>query len=163
VCKLADRAVRQRWPEARVDELDEALPIGLATVELPLVEPELSVLQEVEHCVGDLLVLWRAAQMKKSLTAIEPGEWVPLAVELGKFQLVCGATVVIASAAFVVVAAPLSRELPSATAILQRVLDSCQDQFQSNLLLTLFHECGRQLRHLVGQGLEGAHHCFDRR
>jgi hypothetical protein len=70
MCEFADRTVSQRWPEARVDELDEALLGGLAVVEFQPVEPKLRIVEEVECSVGDLLIVGRAVQAKEPLTAI---------------------------------------------------------------------------------------------
>jgi hypothetical protein len=57
----SNRAIRQWWAEARIDELDEALLGWMAAVELQPVEPQLGIVEVVERRVCDLLVIVRAA------------------------------------------------------------------------------------------------------
>jgi hypothetical protein len=91
------------------------------------------------------------AQAKEPLAAIEPGKRVTLAVELGKLQLVQGA----AAGASVVVLGSSMASRAGTTAIMQRVLRASKSQLQSNLLLALLYQCGRELRHLIVHGLQG--------
>jgi hypothetical protein len=107
VRQLVDWAVCQRWAEARVDKLNEALLGGVAVVELQPMGPQLGVIEEVEHCVHDPLVA--------------------LTIKFWELHLVGGTDVVVTGASFIVVSSSVAKWARTA-AVVQRVLDAGQSQ-----------------------------------
>jgi hypothetical protein len=70
--QLPDWVVHEWRPEADLDELDEAGPVGRAIVELQTVVPQLGVVEEMQRRVLDPLVLRRAAHREVAIALIEP-------------------------------------------------------------------------------------------
>jgi hypothetical protein len=60
------------------------IPGGAVAIEFHAVEPQLGVIEEVEHGEGDALVLRRLVDMEIPLASVEPRQRVPIAILLGK-------------------------------------------------------------------------------
>jgi hypothetical protein len=127
VSQLTDQTIRQWWSEEGVDELDKLLPGGVAVVELQLVEPHLGIVEEIEHCVCNLLFIRCATQAEEPLIAVETEHRIALIIEFQELHLVGGAAAVVAGVRLIVVSSRMMKWSPIA-AVAQRVLDTGEGQ-----------------------------------
>jgi hypothetical protein len=62
----------------------------VAAIELHPVELELGIVEKVEHGERHTLVIRSAVHMEVALTSVQPRQWIPDAVEFGKFEFLGG-------------------------------------------------------------------------
>jgi hypothetical protein len=134
--QLADGALSKRWPEARVHQLDEAVPCQRSPVQLQPMEPQLGVVEEVECGVSHALVIWGSLHTEVSLTAIQPWQQVPFAVKFGELELVSCRKEVTARVV-VVVKTTTTVRVGTAARVLSLVLETRESDVERGLLLSL--------------------------
>jgi hypothetical protein len=77
-------------PEPGIDQLDEALPCWIFSIELEAVEPELRGVQQVEGGIGHPFVVRCAVDPEVVLTTVQPWERITRAIELREVEFVIG-------------------------------------------------------------------------
>jgi hypothetical protein len=88
------------------------------------VEPHLGIVEEIEHCVCNLLFIRCATQAEEPLIAVETEHRIALIIEFQELHLVGG---VVAGVRLIVMSSRMMKWSPIA-AVAQRVLDAGEGQ-----------------------------------